>query len=156
MIKMSRVNYSLDKKSDKTAKAMCYEADISPRHAIELCRELKTMRISEAKDYLNDVIALKRAVPFKRHNKNVGHRRGLHKWDAGRYPQKAASEILRLLNNVESNAEYKGLEPDHMHILYMSAKRGRVIDGFFPRAMGRTTPKHGETVTIEIILEEVR
>lgn len=155
MIKMSRVNYSLDVKSDKTAKAMCYEANISPRHAIELCRELKTMRISEAKDYLNDVIALKRAVPFKRHNRNVGHRRGLHKWDAGRYPQKAASEILRLLNNAESNAEYKGLEPDHMHILYMSAKRGRVIDGFFPRAMGRTTPKHGETVTIEIILEEV-
>ncbi|NYT00869.1 MAG: 50S ribosomal protein L22 [Methanocellales archaeon] len=152
---MSRANYSIDIKSDKTARAISYEANISPRHAIEICRELKTMLVSEAKEYLNDVIALKRPIPFKRHNKNVGHRRGLYKWDAGRYPQKAASEILRLLNNVESNAEYKGLDPDNMHILYISARRGRAIDGFFARAMGRTTPKQGETVTIEIILEEV-
>ena len=152
---MSRVDYSIDLESDTIAKAMCYEVNISPTHAREICRELKAMLISDAKEYLEDVIALKKAVPFKRYNRNVGHRRGLRKWDAGRYPQKAASEILRLIKNAESNAEYKGLEPEHMRILHISAKRGRVIDGFFPRAMGRTTPKHGDTVTIELILEEV-
>ncbi|MDI6640106.1 MAG: 50S ribosomal protein L22 [Methanocellales archaeon] len=153
---MSRVDYSIEVEADRTAKAMCYEVHISPKHAMELCRELKGMRVSKAKEYLEDVIALKKAVPFKRHKKNVSHKRGLRKWDAGRYPQKAASEILRLIKNAESNAEYKGLEPEHMRILHISAKRGRVIDGFFPRAMGRTTPKHGDTVTIELILEEVR
>ncbi|MDD2665619.1 MAG: 50S ribosomal protein L22 [Methanocellales archaeon] len=152
---MAKINYSLGIKSDTTAKAMCYEVKISPKHAREICRELKAMRISQAREYLEDVIALKRPVPFKRHNRNVGHRRGLHKWDAGRYPQKAAFEILRLVKNAQSNAEYKGLDPEHMQILHISAKRGRVIEGFFPRAMGRTTPKHGETVNIEIILEEV-
>ncbi len=153
---MARINYSLDLKSDTMAKAMCYEVKISPKHAMEICRELKAMRISEAKEYLEDVISLKRTVPFKRHNRNVGHKRGLHKWDAGRSPQKAAFEILRLVRNAQSNAEYKGLDPEHMQILHISAKRGRVTEGFFPRAMGRTTPKHGESVTIEIILEEVQ
>lgn len=153
---MSRINYSKEVVPETTAKAMCYEVHISPKHAVEICREIKGMSASRAKEYLEDVIALKKAVPFKKYKRNVGHRKGLHKWDAGRYPKKAASEILRLIANVESNAEYKGLDTKRMRVWHIAAKKGRVIHGFFPRAMGRATPKHGDTVTIELILEEVQ
>jgi large subunit ribosomal protein L22 len=35
------------------------------------------------------------------------------------------------------------------------ANRGRCHEGFFPRAMGRATPKKRETVNIEVIVKEV-
>ncbi len=153
---MSRVKYSKKELPETTAKAMCYEVHISPKHAVEICREIKGMRVSRAKEYMEDVIALKKAVPFKRYKRDVGHKKGLHKWDAGRYPKKAASEILLLIANAEKNAEYKGLDTKRTRIWHIATKKGRVIQGIMPRAMGRATPKNIETVTIEIILEEVQ
>jgi len=135
--------------------AMGMELHISPKHSLEICRAINGMRVEEAKAYLKDVIALKRAVPFKHHNMKVGHRRGIKGWDAGRYPQKAAGEVLSVLINAASNAEYKGLDPDDMKIAHIATKTGRTIKGWMPRAMGRATPKNTDTVSIEMILAEV-
>lgn len=137
------------------AKAMIHEVHISPKHALEICRELRGMHITEAKSFLEDVVAMKRVVPFKRHKRDVGHKRGLDRWYAGRYPKKAAAEMLQLIANARSNAEYKGLDPERMMIKHIATKKGRVIPGMMPRAMGRATPKDTETVTVELIIEEV-
>lgn len=145
----------MEAKADKMAKAMIYEVHISPKHALEICRELRGMHITEAKSFLDGIIAMKRAVPFKRHKRNVGHKRGLKKWYAGRYPKKAATEMLTLITNARSNAEYKGLDPERMKIKHIATKKGRVIPGMMPRAMGRATSKNTETVTVELIIEEV-
>lgn len=153
---MSRIKYSKKEVPETTAKAMCYEVHMSPKHAVEICREIKGMSVSRAKEYMGDVIALKKAVPFKKYKRDVGHKKGLHKWDAGRYPRKAASEILLLITSAEKNAEYKGLDTKRMRVWHIAAKKGRVIQGIMARAMGRATPKNTETVTIELILEEVQ
>ncbi|HID28137.1 MAG TPA: 50S ribosomal protein L22 [Methanosarcinales archaeon] len=150
---MGRVKYSIESDKDTSSRSMGYELHISPKHAREISNAIKGMGTSEARKYLEEVIALKRAIPFKRYNRNVGHRRGLKKWDAGRYPQKAASFFLKILTNAESNAEYKGLDPENMRITHVATKKGRVIRGIMPRAMGRATAKNTETVTIEMILE---
>jgi len=139
----------------KASKAMGMELHVSPKHAREITRALRGMKASDARQYLEDVIDLKRAIPFRRYNRNVAHKRGLVGWDAGRYPQKAAKEILAVLINAMSNAEYKGLEPEDMRIFHISTKKGRTIRGWMPRAMGRATPKNTETVSVEIILTEV-
>lgn len=47
------------------------------------------------------------AVPFRRYNKNIGHRRG--KMASGRYPKKASIYILRLIESAEANAKNLGL-----------------------------------------------
>ena len=112
------------------------------------------MKVTEARKFLEDVIALKQAVPFKRHHDGAGHRKG--KMAAGRYPVNASKEILKVLKNAESNAEYKGLEPANMFISHAAIQRGRTIHGFLPRARGRATPKDTNTVNIEMILSEVR
>jgi large subunit ribosomal protein L22 len=112
------------------------------------------MKASDARKFLEDVIVLKQAVPFKRHHDGTGHRKG--PMAAGRYPVNASKEILKVLKNAESNAEYKGLEPANMYIVHAAIQRGRVVHGFMPRARGRATPKDTETVNIEIILSEVR
>ena len=38
------------------------ELRISPKHAREICNSLRGMKVKAAKSYLEDVIALKRAV----------------------------------------------------------------------------------------------
>jgi large subunit ribosomal protein L22 len=72
----------------------------------------------------------------------------------GRFPEKAARHILKVLEGAESNAEYKGLVTDDMYIAHSAASRGKAWEGRFPRARGRATPKIRETVNVEIILKE--
>jgi len=114
------------------------------------------MRANLARDYLEDVIALKRAVPFKRYARNVAHKHGLVGADAGRFPQKAAKAVLVVLDNALANAEYKGMESDKMRIFHAGTLKGRTIRGWMPRAMGRATPKNTETVSVEMVLSEVK
>jgi large subunit ribosomal protein L22 len=127
---------------------------ISFKHAVEICRFIKGRKIEEAKKLLEDVIALKRPVPFKRYKKKVAHKRGLDKWYAGRYPQKACKFILKVLKNLEANAEYKGLDVENMVIVHAQAKKGRVIKKYTPRAFGRATPWFQQLTTVEFVAEE--
>jgi large subunit ribosomal protein L22 len=138
---------------DITARAQAIEADISPKHSVEICREIRGLELQKAKDYLKDVIDMKRALPFKRYNHGVGHRKGKG-MGPGRYPQKAAKVFLKVLEDCESNAEYSGLNTDALFIKHISAHRGRVFRGWMPRAHGRATDWDNHTVNIEVILEE--
>lgn len=150
---MARINYSKEFDSETSAKAMGSELHISPKSSREISRAIKGMKTETAKQYLENVIQFKQAVPMKRHNDSCGHRKG--PMAEGRYPVKVAQEILKVIQNAENNAEYKGLEPENMRIAHISAKRGRVIQGMRPRARGRATPENTETVNIEMILSEV-
>ncbi len=151
---MARIKYSYQPADEtKAAKAMGYEMPISFKHAVEICRELRGKKIEEAKKILEDVIALRRPIPFKRYKKKVAHKSGLHKWYAGRYPQKAARYILKVLKNLEANAEYKGLDVDKLVIVHAQAKKGRVIKRYMPRAFGRATPKFQQLTTVEFVAE---
>ncbi|MDL2246190.1 50S ribosomal protein L22 [Methanobrevibacter sp. OttesenSCG-928-K11] len=138
----------------KTARAMARSLKISPKHCVEICNAVRGMEVSKAKNYLNEVIDMKKAVPFKRHNKKVGHRKGLKGWPSGRYPVKAATQILRVLENAEANAEYKGLDNEKLVIEHISSHRGIIIRGAIPRAFGRVTPFNTPTTHIQIVLEE--
>ena len=111
---MARINYSVKGDPETTSKAMGSELHISPKKSREVCCKIKGMKVAEARKFLEDVIALKKAVPFKRHHDGTGHRKG--PMAAGRYPVNASKEILKVLKNAESNAEYKGLEPANMYI----------------------------------------
>jgi len=152
---LGRLNYSLTP-AGRSSRAMGLELHISPKHAREICRTLRGMRANSAKAYLEDVVALKRPVPFKRYRRNVAHRHGLVGADAGRYPEKAARAVLAVLENALANAEYKGMESDKLRIYHAGTLKGRTIRGWMPRAMGRATPKNTETVSVEMILTEVK
>jgi len=152
---LGRLNYSLTP-AGRSSRAMGMELHISPKHAREICRTLRGMRANLARAYLEDVIALKRSIPFKRYRRNVAHRHDLVGWDAGRYPEKAAKAVLIVLDNALANAEYKGMESDKMKIFHAGTLKGRTIRGWMPRAMGRATPKNTETVSVEMVLTEVK
>ena len=153
---MARIDYSQKISGDTIASAKANELNMSPKHSIEIATFIRHQRVNEAIAYLKDVIGLKKAVPFRRFNRNVAHKRGLPgNWDAGRYPVKASRAYIRVLESVKKNAEYIGLDADNLEIIHVSANRGRAQKSFFPRAMGRATPKVRETVNIEIVVREV-
>jgi large subunit ribosomal protein L22 len=139
---------------EKTAKASGREIRVSHKHAREVCRTIKGMMLNNAKNYLRDVIDKKKPIPFRRHKKKLGHRHGLEKAFAGRYPVKTAQQVLRVIEAAEANAENKGLDVDRLRILHASAYPGLKIKQFTPRAHGRSSPKYETTTHIEIVLDE--
>jgi len=148
---VAKVNYSVIMDQRNTARAMGYELHISPKKSEELCRALRGMSLRGARKYIEDIIIMKRAVPFKKYTGGAGHKPGI---GSGKYPINAALEIRKIMINAEGNASYNGLDPERMKIAHIATKKGRVIQGMMPRAMGRATPKNTDTVTIEMILQE--
>jgi large subunit ribosomal protein L22 len=139
---------------EKSVKASGREIRVSHKHAREICHTIKGMMLTPTKEYLKDVMEKKKAVPFRRYNKKAGHRRGLVKTFAGRYPIKAAERILKVLENAEANAENKGLDVDKLQIIHAAAYPGMKIKRFTPRAHGRASPKFETMSHIEIVLGE--
>jgi ribosomal protein L22 len=61
---------------ESMAKARGISLGISSKQSMEVCSFIRGKKLAAAKRMLEDVIAMKRAVPFKRFNHNIGHRRG--------------------------------------------------------------------------------
>ncbi|MBX5328452.1 MAG: 50S ribosomal protein L22 [Candidatus Bathyarchaeota archaeon] len=154
---MPKWGYSITEEAldpEKTAKASGREVRVSHKSAREICRTIKGMMLTKAKQYLKDVIAKKQAVPFRRFKKKAGHHHGLTKAYAGKYPVKAAKYVLKILEGAEANAEYKGLDTDRLRIINASAFPGIKVKRYMPRASGRATPDFETLCHIEIALEE--
>jgi large subunit ribosomal protein L22 len=139
---------------NKTAKCSGREYRISPKAATEICREIKGLSLTKARVLLEDVIAKKRAIAFKRYKKDIPHHREVNKFYAGKYPVKAARKILQLLNELETNAEHKGLNTEKLKITHAAAHRGRKIKKFIPRAFGRASPYFDTLTHIELVSYE--
>jgi len=140
---------------DRTVKASGRELRVSPKQAREVCRTIKGMKLDQAKEYLQQVILKKKPVPFRRYKKKVGHRHGIEKAYAGRYPVKASQKILRVLESAEVNAEYKGLDVERLRIVHASAYPGMKIKRYIERAFGRSSPRFETLCHIELALEEI-
>ncbi len=151
---MKKIGYSIKEKPEGTAKAIGRELDISPKASVEVCREIRGMMVEDAVTYLEQVISFKKPVSYRRYNKQIGHRKG-KKFGAGRYPKKTAKAILDVVRHAQHNAEYKGLDSDNMKIVHISSSRGMTVEGFMPRAHGRSSPFNHETTNVEVVLEVV-
>ncbi|ANF22824.1 50S ribosomal protein L22 [Thermococcus piezophilus] len=140
---------------ERMARASGRDLRISPKHSVELLREIRGMMLNDALRYLDDVIALKRPVPMRSFNDSQGHKPGKG-FGPGRYPVKVAKAVKKVLLNAKNNAEQKGLDPDRLKIIHAAAHRGPVLRGYIPKAFGRATPFNEQTTHIEIVVEEIR
>ena len=140
--------------STRHVRAALREKQISHKHAREIAKKIKGMSIEKARDFLQAVVNKERAVPFKRYKIQVGHRSDPGVM-AGRYPEKSAGEFIKLLDNLESNAEYKGMDLDRLRIVNATVHKGVVIKRFIPRAMGRATPKNNVLTHVELVAQEL-
>jgi len=106
-----------------TAVARALDLPISSKHSVEIARNLRFKNTTLAKKILDGVIKVKIPIPYKRHTKDLGHKAGI---GAGRYPEKAAREFLKLINSVEANAQLKGLNLSSLKITKLVANKASV------------------------------
>ncbi len=142
----------------KIAKAMMWDVPVHPKIMREVAEAIKGMKVKDAKAFLERVIEKKEPVPFRRAHGKQAHRRGLADkwgWPIGRYPVKAARYMLKLLGNVEANAENKDLDPDRLKIIAVAVHKGLTLKRWMPRAYGRASPKNRVHSHVEIAVEEV-
>ncbi|MFT4305007.1 MAG: 50S ribosomal protein L22, partial [Candidatus Woesearchaeota archaeon] len=132
--------------TEHMAKAVLVADAISTKHSIEICNMIRGLPLSKAKQLLKEVIEMKRAVPFKRFNDNVGHRKGM---GPGRYPNKAATKILQLLNSVEANAEVKALDKEILEIKHICAHIASR-----PMRYGRHRGRVSKRTHVEVVVHE--
>jgi large subunit ribosomal protein L22 len=156
-VQMPKWGYSIIQETlnpEKTAKASGRELKVSHKASREICRAIKGMMLTNAKQYLRDVMVKKKAIPYPRYNKKLPHRHGIVNNFAGRYPIKASEQVLGVLQSAQSNAENKGLDVDRLRIIHAAAYPGMKLKRFTPRAHGRASPKYNITTHVEIVLDE--
>jgi large subunit ribosomal protein L22 len=100
----------LPEKTEKKESAMVRGTDlgISTKHSIDICNMIRGKSIENALKMLDDVLHYKKVV--KMNKREVGHKHGKGIM-AGRYPQKACAEFVRLLKQLNFNAIVNEVEP---------------------------------------------
>ena len=144
---MGRYSYAFQNyDSTKHVRASIREKKISHKHARETATAIKGLTIEKARDYMLSVIAKERAIPFRRFKNQVGHRSDPGMM-SGRYPEKTAGEFLKLLDNLESNAEYKGMDMDRLKIINATTHKGVVIKTIYSKSTRSCNGPKNDTMT---------
>ena len=131
------------------------EVNVSPKAAREVALTIKGMSVTKAIDLLELVAEKKMAIAFRRHKLKVGHRSELQGFPTGSYPVKTAEAFIDVLRNLQSNSEFKGLDPERVQIVHASAYAGRTIKDYVQRAFGRSSANFHQLVHIELVGKEV-
>jgi large subunit ribosomal protein L22 len=121
---------------------------ISLKHSVEVLSYIKNRNIAEAKRMLDEVIQEKRAIPYRRFNQDLAHKTGI---GPGRFPVKTAFEIKNLLESVEANAQFQGLNTSNLVVLHASAKKASGAWHY-----GRKRRRKMKRATIEIVAQELK
>lgn len=128
------------------ARAIGTALPISFKQSVEICSFIKNRNVNDAKKILQDAAEKKAAIPFKRYNWDLGHKK---KIGPGSYPQKASAEFIRLIESAEANAQFKGLSTSNLVIAHISAHKAGKAWHF-----GRKTRRKMKRTNIEIVVEE--
>lgn len=131
---------------ENIAKVNARSMPISTKQAIEISNFIRGKKVEEAIKLLEGVVKKDIAVPFRRFSGDVGHKR---KIGAGRYPEKASKEIIRLLNSLNANAQFKGLNTSNLVIKKICANKASSMWHY-----GRKMRRKMKRTNIEIIAKE--
>lgn len=126
------------------------------KNTFETAAAIRGMKLRDAQDFLNAVIAHEECVPFKRYYGGIGRCAQAKNWKAtqGRWPEKSCKVLLGLLKNAESNAEVKGLDVDSMHVWHIQVNRAQKGRRRTYRAHGGIRPYLSSNCHVELICTE--
>ncbi|MEE9525253.1 MAG: 50S ribosomal protein L22 [Candidatus Woesearchaeota archaeon] len=145
---MSQHKYATkDLDAENSAKALGRTLAISTKQSVEICNLLRNKNLQKAKQILSDVIAEKIPVPYKRYDRGMGHKKG--KLSVGRYPIKSSKGILSILESVEANAQFKGLNTGILVITHICAHKARNQPRY-----GRQRGRNMKRTHIEVVVQE--
>jgi len=133
---------------DRMARVIGRSLEVSLKQASEIGNFINGKTTEDSKKYLENVISKKAAIPFKKFNKGVGHKKGM---GPGRYPVKTSTAIKDLLESVEANAQFKGLNTSSLSIIHISANKAATQWHY-----GRQRRRQMKRTHVEIVVEETK
>ncbi|KAL5206829.1 hypothetical protein ABZP36_035038 [Zizania latifolia] len=154
---LTRAVRALSRSLFPAAKAMGRDLRVHFKNTRETAFAIRKLPLGKAKRYLEDVIAHKQAIPFRRYCGGVGRTaqaKARQSNGQGRWPAKSARFILDLLKNAESNAEVKGLDVDTLYVSHIQVNQAQKQRRRTYRAHGRINPYMSSPCHIELILSE--
>ncbi|MFA6036454.1 MAG: 50S ribosomal protein L22 [Candidatus Micrarchaeia archaeon] len=149
---MVEFKYGFNKKlpaGTKTAKAQGYDVEASYKDLSVVCTDIRGTMAEPALTRLKLAAERKIAIPFLRFNKRMAHRRELG-GKKGRFPWKAARNVMLILENAIANASAQGIQTPF--IVHAAANKQRTLPRTAPK--GRRFRNDYETARIEIVLQE--
>ncbi len=128
------------------ARAMLESVPIPLKSAVMVGKAIKNKDIKTAKNILTQVIAKKAPIKFTHFNQEQAHRKAI---GPGKFPVKTAKYMLKLVKEVEANAQYAGLDTSSLKILKVIPKEAPVNPHY-----GRIRGISMKRASIEIIAVE--
>merc|ERR1711871_151654 len=113
----------------RSAKSRGSYLRVSFKNTRETAMAIKGKGLLQAKTYLEQVLDHQRCIPFRRFCGGVGR-------TAHAKAERSTDAILGLLQNMESNAELKGLQPEALFIQHVQVNQA-------PKQRRRTYRAHG-------------
>jgi large subunit ribosomal protein L22 len=139
--------YSITVKGD-VGKARLEGVDASYKDLVAVCDNIRYLPVEDAIELLEDVIAGKAAIYYRKHNKKMGHRRELG-GKKGRYPKKAAKIVLKVLKAAIASAEQKNVKKN-LAVLHAAANKKHIYPRLAPK--GRRIRSDYVTARVEIVV----
>jgi large subunit ribosomal protein L22 len=134
--------------TENTARANGISLPISTKVSYEIANVIRGKTTAKAVAFLENVITMDVAVPYKRFNSDVGHKPG--NMAAGRYPIKASQNFLKVLKGAISNAVDKGLEESSLRVVHLCTNQGPAQWHY-----GRQRRRKMKSTHIEIVVAQV-
>ncbi|ACB39687.1 50S ribosomal protein L22 [Pyrobaculum neutrophilum] len=148
--------YGVKVSAEQIAKAYAPEQKMSWKKSVEVARFIEGMTLRQAKSWLEDVVKMKRPIPIRTFKKKQAHHATPWSgWPVAKWPVKVARRFLDLLENLENNARFRGLDVERVVIVHAAAHKGYRIHNIMPRAFGRATRFDEQTVNVEVIAAEL-
>ncbi|KAG7880000.1 hypothetical protein KL905_001493 [Ogataea polymorpha] len=140
----------------KSASARGSYLRVSFKNTRETAQAIKGWKLEKAKQYLDQVLDHKRAIPFRRFNGSIGRTAQGKEFGVtkARWPVKSVKFIQSLLENAESNAEAKGLDVSKLVISNIQVNQAPKQRRRTFRAHGRINAYQSSPSHIELILTE--
>jgi len=149
--------YSVDPDKDsKSCKARGSNIRVHYKNTREVVGAVRGMHLRRALAYLENVVAKKEIIPYRRYKGDVGRHSQAKQFGTvqGRWPVKSCEFISSLLKNAESNADTKGLDVDSLIIEHAQCNRAARMRRRTYRAHGRINPYQSAPCHVEFILTE--
>jgi large subunit ribosomal protein L22 len=151
-----RKYYCPEAKHKKTAQTMAKNQPASLKYTTELIHQIKGKPINKAIQFLEDIIEQKRYLPLKKYKKKIGHRKGTaqNQTKTGRYPKKTAQIIIKILQTLQANADYKGMDKENLILknAFTSQGHSKITHQTQGRISGKQRKKksiHIEAIAVE-------
>ena len=141
-----------------TVKACISNAKVSFKNTHETCSTLRGRTIGDCIRYLNNVLVKKECVPMRRFSSGCPNTRQARHFSTpekpctqGRWPKNSCETMLKLLNNIKTNAKNKNLDGEELVVDMVCVNRAPKIHGRVFRAHGRVNPFNKSPCHIQMV-----